>query len=292
MAYKFENVHLCNRRTAEKVLDGMKEVAELYGVVLVADLYDLAGVRRASSFDYEYGWVSSQLNNTKISRVGSCDYFIALPKPVPVEDDEMTARPMTYREKLQMEHPDAVSPSYMGGCNKCPKSYGYGPECCGNAYCFGKCFECWNKEYKEYKGEKEMATVNSFKKEDIKAGYVIRLRNGSLRHIAPVGKEGTLIAVDAYSNWGYVSNWDSDFDYARGVFEAGYPRQRSIEQKNMDITEVYGYVSGTANYPLVIAGPHIETRPLLWKRTAVKKMTVAEINAALGYEVEIVAEKE
>ena len=35
---------------------------------------------------------------------------------------------MTYREKLQQEHPEYVSDGYAGGCKGCPKGYGYGPE--------------------------------------------------------------------------------------------------------------------------------------------------------------------
>ena len=188
---------------------------------------------------------------------------------------------MTYREKLQKEHPEKVSDYYFGGCADCPGTCGYGPERCGNKHCTYKCADCWNKEYK---GEKEMATVNSFKKEDIKAGYVIRLRNGDCRTIFPVGKEGTLIAMDSTGVWSYLSQWNSDFKYTGRIDE--------FDSECYDIISVYGYVHGTHNYHQMFRTVQIDNRPLLWKRTEAKKMTVAEINAALGYEVEIVAEKE
>lgn len=62
---------------------------------------------------------------------------------------------MTYREKLKLEHPDAVSPAAMGGCIGCPKHYGYGPESSGNTWCHFRrqstaggdedaCATCWD----------------------------------------------------------------------------------------------------------------------------------------------------
>lgn len=32
---------------------------------------------------------------------------------------------MTYREKLQREHPECVEDFYIGGCKNCPENYGY-----------------------------------------------------------------------------------------------------------------------------------------------------------------------
>ena len=64
---------------------------------------------------------------------------------------------MTYREKLQELHPEAVSPKYMGGVENCPQDWFYlspmthihiSNEC---GACELSCRECWNNEYK---GEK------------------------------------------------------------------------------------------------------------------------------------------
>ena len=54
---------------------------------------------------------------------------------------------MTYREKLQKEHPDVVDERWLGGCRGCPGHYGYGPEHlsdCGSPDP-SKCAECWDK---------------------------------------------------------------------------------------------------------------------------------------------------
>lgn len=52
---------------------------------------------------------------------------------------------MTFREKLKREHPENVDERYyIGGCNRCPKDYGYednSPNCL-----IMKCSECWNRE--------------------------------------------------------------------------------------------------------------------------------------------------
>ena len=38
---------------------------------------------------------------------------------------------MTFREKLEEEHPACVEPRFYGGCDRCPDSYGYEPKRAG-----------------------------------------------------------------------------------------------------------------------------------------------------------------
>lgn len=133
-----------------------------------------------------------------------------------------------------------------------------------------------------------MATTKQFKKEDIKAGYAIRFRCGEVRVIMPAGEKGTLIAVNFEGYWDYLSCWDDELKTRKN--NLGIPLVNRTPET--DIVEVYGYVHGTDRYKLMFCGDNIQHRPLLWKRNEAKKMTVSEINAALGYEVEIVAEKE
>lgn len=187
---------------------------------------------------------------------------------------------MTYKEKLQIEHPDMIAPQLRCGCHGCPNDYGYGPERRGNKSCQGSggCEACWNKEF-------------AFSKEDIKPCFLIKLRNGLFRDVISVGKRATLIALNHSGDWDYLSAWDDGFNYKKGAFEAGHPRKHS-DYAEKDIVEVYGLVESTEYYCTLNTNYNSTHRPLLWKRTEAKKMTVAEINAALGYEVEIVAEKE
>ena len=61
---------------------------------------------------------------------------------------------MTFREKLEKEHPEEVDKRYPGGCFGCPKNYGYEDRI--PAYICGwsdvsletKCAKCWNREVK------------------------------------------------------------------------------------------------------------------------------------------------
>lgn len=54
---------------------------------------------------------------------------------------------MTFREKLQKEHPDMVGRSYVGGCVGCPVSYGYEEQrpCDCNRQKIN-CNDCWDRE--------------------------------------------------------------------------------------------------------------------------------------------------
>ena len=60
---------------------------------------------------------------------------------------------MTYREKLQQEHPGSVG-DYVGGCECCPSDWGYEEKCCFHdpgtrleRMC--KCTECWERDLPE-----------------------------------------------------------------------------------------------------------------------------------------------
>lgn len=50
---------------------------------------------------------------------------------------------MTFKEKLEQEHPERVDEKFQGGCDGCPHEYGYEIrwKCDGVS-----CFNCWNRE--------------------------------------------------------------------------------------------------------------------------------------------------
>ena len=54
---------------------------------------------------------------------------------------------MTFREKLAQEHPDCIGEEYGGGCQGCPRDYGY-PDLrmCVDSDSDEECAECWNTE--------------------------------------------------------------------------------------------------------------------------------------------------
>ena len=51
---------------------------------------------------------------------------------------------MTFREKLEKEHPECVSGDYIAGCKYCPCDYGYELSLpCGTQF---SCRSCWNRQ--------------------------------------------------------------------------------------------------------------------------------------------------
>lgn len=57
---------------------------------------------------------------------------------------------MTFREKLQMEHPEKIGKDFDGGCSGCPDDYGYEETVTAHKDCFLKgCRECWDREIPE-----------------------------------------------------------------------------------------------------------------------------------------------
>ncbi len=113
---------------------------------------------------------------------------------------------------------------------------------------------------------------------DIKSGYVVKLRNGVFMYTLRVNQNKfTKIITNGYDDWMYLSRYDDDL-------------KCDGNRRFLDIMEVYGLIEGTDNYAHCgfVDSDH---RPLLWKRSEPVRMTVEEINRKLGYEVEIVASK-
>lgn len=110
-------------------------------------------------------------------------------------------------------------------------------------------------------------------RDDLKPGYVVKFRNGNYAMVLLFGT-GNLCAVTACRTWMNI------FGEIREdlTSKCGYD--------DCDITEVYGY----DEYAYKSRDIDIENRPLLWKRSEPKKMTVKEICETLGYDVEIVKE--
>lgn len=54
---------------------------------------------------------------------------------------------MTFREKLEQEHPESIGDNFVGGAAGCPCDYGYEDEYDGMCLEQGKdCAYCWNRE--------------------------------------------------------------------------------------------------------------------------------------------------
>ena len=79
--YSYDDIVLTSRAEAEDVLDRMYELMDTYGLVRVADLYDLVGIT-GSYTDNKYGWTS--IRNAEIVRVRD-GYMIKMPRAVPID---------------------------------------------------------------------------------------------------------------------------------------------------------------------------------------------------------------
>lgn len=75
----YDDIMFDNQQDANEVLNRMDEIVEQYGVVTVADLFDLAGVTGNGYTDQNYGWTSTRSASVERNREG--DYFLKLQRP-------------------------------------------------------------------------------------------------------------------------------------------------------------------------------------------------------------------
>lgn len=79
-AYSFDDIVLDSRDEAKEVLARMNELIDQYGIVSVADLYDLVGIT-GNYTDNKYGWTN--IRNAEPIRVRD-GYMLRLPKALPI----------------------------------------------------------------------------------------------------------------------------------------------------------------------------------------------------------------
>ena len=78
--YSYDDIVLESRGEAEEVLTRMDELIATYGMVSVADLYDLVG-KTCHYTDNKYGWTN--IRNAEPIRVRD-GYMLKLPKALPI----------------------------------------------------------------------------------------------------------------------------------------------------------------------------------------------------------------
>lgn len=77
--YNFENLLFEKKQDAEAVLDSMQEIIDQFGVVSVADLYDLADVTIDNTTASNYGWKSIASAKSVATPDG---WILSLSKPI------------------------------------------------------------------------------------------------------------------------------------------------------------------------------------------------------------------
>lgn len=124
-------------------------------------------------------------------------------------------------------------------------------------------------------------SAKNFKRSDILSESIVEFRNGERRFVIFVNDHPyTPILVNPNNHtWDYLDSWDS-------------VTLTHHTDSLKDIMVVYGLVSEKQGYGYAMDVNHIKPRPVVWRRIVAKKMTVAEIEAALGHAVEIVSEGE
>ena len=81
MGFEYDDIILDSRREAEEVLIRMNEVIQIYGMVSVADLYDLVG-RTGPYTQHNYGWTDLSTAKANPCREG---YILVFPKVMPLK---------------------------------------------------------------------------------------------------------------------------------------------------------------------------------------------------------------
>lgn len=79
--YNYNDIILDNRGEAEDVLSRMDELISTYGLVSVADLYDLVGIT-GNYTDNKYGW--TDIRSAAPVRLREGGYLLKLPKALPL----------------------------------------------------------------------------------------------------------------------------------------------------------------------------------------------------------------
>ena len=79
--YSYDDIILDNRGEAEDVLARMDELIGTYGLVSVADLYDLVGIN-GNYTDNKYGW--TDIRSAMVARVRD-GYLLKLPRALPLD---------------------------------------------------------------------------------------------------------------------------------------------------------------------------------------------------------------
>lgn len=81
-SFSLDECTIQSRAEAEEVLNRMDELLELYGMVTVADYYELVGVRNYEYTCNKYGW--TDLRKADVVRYGG-EYMIKLTRPHPLD---------------------------------------------------------------------------------------------------------------------------------------------------------------------------------------------------------------
>jgi len=124
--------------------------------------------------------------------------------------------------------------------------------------------------------------MKQFTKKDLKIGYLVRHRNGTLKMVMPIQsgspEKCLLVLVSSTGLWSELNAYSEDLI-----------SKCASSKGTLDVLEVYGY----SEYSTTALEFNTSHRHLLWKREEPKKeMTIADIEKELGYSIKIIKESE
>ena len=79
----YDDVSFETREDANEVLNAMDDIVEEYGVVRVADLFELGGFTGNGSTDHDYGWTTTKTASVERDRDGK--FYIKIGRPSPIK---------------------------------------------------------------------------------------------------------------------------------------------------------------------------------------------------------------
>ncbi len=80
--FDYDNISIPTRQEAEEVIRQMDAIIEVYGMVSVADLYDLCGITDHNYMNAKYGWLNIRTAEAVRVRDG---YILKLPRAMPLD---------------------------------------------------------------------------------------------------------------------------------------------------------------------------------------------------------------
>ncbi|MEG1523874.1 MAG: hypothetical protein RR475_02485 [Clostridia bacterium] len=80
--FDYDDIIFETRGDAEAVLSSMNDIIDVYRVVSVGDLYDLADVSTTNYTVNRYGW--TDLSSADVTRTREGDYVLKLPRALPI----------------------------------------------------------------------------------------------------------------------------------------------------------------------------------------------------------------
>lgn len=80
--YSIDDIIFESKRDADEVIIGMEQIIDQYGIVRVADLYDLVGMT-GDYTDNKYGW--DDIRTADIARTRDGDYVLRMPRAKPIK---------------------------------------------------------------------------------------------------------------------------------------------------------------------------------------------------------------